>query len=152
MYLDVEATRAQIERMGFSFEKLKEAMSSYPSLPVTSNKADMREDFVTGYIAAKQAVDHFGQFTECLSYIHSIGGRLSLENSHLYERLRLSYGELRPNHLAPGHAFRRHEIFDLISFCELVVNYRFEAVLVQHPSRAWIAFARDECMYFVAEQ
>ncbi len=151
-FLDAEQTHTRLGELGFKAESLKSAMSSHPSVPAGSKKQELREDFVTGYLAAKQAVDHIGNFTSCLLYIHSMGGRLSLENSHLYERLRRSYGETRPNYAAPGHVFYRHDLFDLISFCELVANYRFAAVLIQHSSRAWVSFAQDDSMYLVAEK
>lgn len=147
-FLDVDNTRARLSDLGFEIDALKRSMSSYPSLPMAARK-HLREDFVTGYIAAKEAVSHLGDFTSCILYIGSMGNRLPLENSHLYERLRHSYNEYRPNYLAPGHVFLRHDQYALVSFCELVVNYRFAAVLVQHASRSWVSFAEDECVYLV---
>lgn len=150
-FADLDQTIGAISEMGFELDSIKMATSSHPQIPEDSIRLDMSVDFESGYIAAKKAVDHIGKFTSCLLYIHSMGGRLPLENGHLYDRLRRSYGETRPNHIAPGHFFWSYDVFDLISFCELVVNYRYEAVLIQHSSRSWVAFARDEGMYMIPE-
>lgn len=148
-FLETDQTRIRLQELGFEWDALRTASSANPSLR-DSIKKDLRRDFVSGYLAAKEAVGYLGDFTSCVLCIFSMGGRLSLENAHLYERLRRSYGETRPNYTAPGHVFFKHDLFDLISFCELVANYRFAAVLVQHASRRWVSFAQDDHMYLIS--
>jgi|CXWL01.1.fsa_nt_gi hypothetical protein len=150
-FLDQRQVRDEIAGMGFDWQTIEGAMG--PSLDI--GKCEVRrtrEEFYNSYVAAMEAVAFFGPFTRALLYVHSMGGRINTENGHLLERLRHAYGERRAAHHAPGHAFQAHDQYDLVTFCDIVINYGFQAVLLQHRSRNWVAFTEADEMRFLPEQ
>lgn len=147
-FLDTALAKAKIADLGFDWEVIEEAMGPFFKAANCQTK-HTRDDFRNSFIAAKEAVAFFGDFTNATLYIHSMGGRLDLENRHLFDRLRSSYGERRPNHPAPACVFEAYDIFDLTTFCDVAINGAFRAVLIQHCSRNWVAFTEDEEMHLI---
>jgi len=145
-FLDVSETKRIVSDGGFSFDNLVSHISSDSD----NSAADSRsaDQYANSYLAAKDVLTHIGTFSNCLLYIHSMGNRTSMENSHLIHRIRLSYEETRPNFLVPGHLFERHDEYDLLTFCDMMINYRLEGVLVQHIARPWVVFGEDDLIHF----
>jgi hypothetical protein len=147
-FLDVAETQKMLTSIGFSRRDLEKAMG--PNFSATNCVTrNTRADFVNSYVAATAAIESLGYFTSVLMFIYSMGARPSIENTHLFERLRLSYGERRPNFLVPGYVFQSHDRFALTSFCDVAVNGGFRAVIVQHVSRSWIALTEDDEIHFL---
>ena len=74
----------------------------------------------------------------------------SSENSHLYYRLRQSYGDQRLLWEAPGHLFLGHESEDLASFLQLSMLNGWGGYLLTGIDHVNAFFSHDEFIDFFA--
>ena len=69
-------------------------------------------------------------YDECLLWVTQSGVWSSLENFHLFYRLRQSYGERRRLLDAPGHLFLDYESVDLATFAHLGILFGWDYYLL----------------------
>jgi len=72
-------------------------------------------------------------------------------NSHLYYRLRQSYGDQRLLDEAPGHLFLEHESEDLASFLQLSILNGWGGYLLTQADYVNLFFSHDEYIDFYAK-
>ncbi|MCW5723377.1 MAG: hypothetical protein KIS81_00300 [Maricaulaceae bacterium] len=113
---------------------------------LVGEKIEYIEKYSSGFVCAKVAIEHLDIFSSAILVVTRMGAFPSVENRHLLSVLREHYHERRPNYIAPGHLFFSHQVSDVISFCELVVNYRNSAILINEASCPWVAFSSDGYM------
>jgi hypothetical protein len=75
----------------------------------------------------------------------------SSENWHLFEKLRLSYGESRRLDEAPGHLFREYEMSDLATLLQVAIDNGWGGYVMAAMSPVNIFFSHDEFIDFYAE-
>jgi hypothetical protein len=73
------------------------------------------------------------------------------ENSHLYYKLRHSYGDLRLLNEAPGHLFLEHESEDLASFAQVAMLNGWGGYILTHANYVNAFFSHDEYIDFFAK-
>lgn len=73
------------------------------------------------------------------------------ENSHLYYRLRQSYGDQRLLWEAPGHLFLGYESEDLTSFLQLSMIIGWGGYVLSQANYVNVFFSHDEYFDFFAE-
>jgi hypothetical protein len=66
------------------------------------------------------------------------------QRMHIFDRLRLSYGETRPLVQSPGHVFDKDEFDDAISFVTLAVLFLWDCYVVTPDSSSLLFFSHDE--------
>ena len=66
------------------------------------------------------------------------------QRMHIFERLRLSYGETRRLIDSPGHVFESAEIEDAISFVTLAVLFLWDCYVLTPERRKLLYFSHDE--------
>jgi hypothetical protein len=76
----------------------------------------------------------------------------SSENSHLYYKLRQSYGDHRLLHEAPGHLFLEHESEDLTSFLQIAMLNGWGGYILTQADYVNTFFSHDECIDFYAKR
>jgi hypothetical protein len=69
-------------------------------------------------------------------------------NSHLYYKLRQSYGDMRLLDEAPGHQFLEHESEDLASFLQLSLLNGWGGYLLTEANYVNVFFSHDEYLDF----
>jgi len=86
----------------------------------------------------------------CLLWVTEYGVWPSSENTHLYYRLRASYGDQRVLHETPGHLCQKHEREDLATFLQLTMLFGWGAYLL--PATDYVAAfcSHDEWLEFYA--
>ena len=75
----------------------------------------------------------------------------SSENSHLYYRLRQSYGDLRLLHEAPGHFFLGHESEDLASLLQIAMLNGWGGYILTQADYVNAFFSHEEYIDFFAK-
>jgi hypothetical protein len=80
----------------------------------------------------------------CLLWITGYGVWPSSENSHLYYRLRESYGDHRLLHEAPGHLCLKHEVDDLTTVLQLALLFGWDAYALPDSDHAAAFCSHDE--------
>ena len=113
--------KALAQRLGFDREVLARAESE-PPCPGCIRVLIEDERARSVSIATKLA-SFLGVFTTCLVWVTEYGIWPSSENLHLYYRLRSSYGDLRELRDAPGHHYYWHEIPDLTTLIDLMIQF-----------------------------
>ncbi len=68
----------------------------------------------------------------------------SNENSHLYYKLKESYGDSRLVEDSPGHLFLKYESNDVISFLQLVMLFGWDAYLFSEHNYFRVFCSHDE--------
>ena len=81
---------------------------------------------------------------EALLWVVLSGVWASSENTHLYYRLRQSYGDKRHLEQAPAHLFLRHEGEDLTTLLHLCLLFGWEAFVFTSHDYARIFVSHDE--------
>src|SRR5712691_11900767 len=76
---------------------------------------------------SRQIVASLDYWEEALLWVVLTGVWASSDNTHLYYRLRQSYGDLRHLDQAPGHLMLRHESEDLITILQLCMMFGWDA-------------------------
>jgi hypothetical protein len=66
------------------------------------------------------------------------------QRMHIFERLRLSYGEKRPLTQSPGQLFEEGESDDAISFVTLAVLFLWDCYVVTPKCTKFLFFSHDE--------
>ena len=79
----------------------------------------------------------------CLLWITEYGVWPSSENTHLYYRLRESYGDHRLLHEAPAHLFLKHEADDLVTLLQLALLFGWDAYLLHDSDHIAAFFSHD---------
>jgi hypothetical protein len=82
------------------------------------------------YQVATQIVRHLSDQDSFLLWPVEYGIWPSLENLHLYYRVRMSYGDTRNLIDAPGHYFLPYENADLLTFLDLTIRLGWGAHLI----------------------
>ena len=80
----------------------------------------------------------------CLVWITEYGVWPSNENTHLYYRLRESYGDHRLLHEAPAHLCLKHEAADLITVLQLALLFGWDAYLLPESDHVAAFCSHDE--------
>jgi hypothetical protein len=94
------------------------------------------DDNVSSYALARRIVKALGDPPEMCLWITEYGIWPSVENLHLYYRVRNSYGDSRPLSEAPAHRFLGYEHPDLVTFIQLMLESRWGGHLFSAPS--WV--------------
>jgi hypothetical protein len=71
----------------------------------------------------------------------------SSERMHIFERVRLSYGENRPMMEAPGHVFNQEEAEDALSFATLGVLFLWDCYVLNPKGTKVLFYSHDETGY-----
>lgn len=66
------------------------------------------------------------------------------ERMHIFDRLRMSYGETRPLIHSPGHVFEQNEFEDAVSFLTLAVLFLWDCYVVTPKRSKFLFFSHDE--------
>jgi len=104
------------------------------------------------YYLAKSIVNWMMPFSVSVLLITEYGIFPSLENLHLFQRVRLSYSESAPVFITPGHLFMDFESSDLITLLHLCMLFGWGGVIAAEGSKAaffshdgWIGLAGEDC-------
>jgi len=89
-------------------------------------------------------IDAVGYWEEALLWVTLTGVWASSENTHLYYRLRESYGDRRHLDQAPGHLALRHEGEDLKTLVHLCLLFGWNAFLLTDRDDARVFLCHDE--------
>jgi len=81
---------------------------------------------------------------EALLWVVLSGVWASSENTHLYYRLRQSYGDQRHPDQAPGHVALRHEGGDITTFLHLCMMFGWEAFVFPDRDYGRLFVSHDE--------
>jgi hypothetical protein len=84
------------------------------------------------YALAQGLLTVVGSFDVCLLWVTEFGVWPSMENRHLYYRLRESYQNRDSLAEAPGHLFGRYEISDAVSFLDVTLRCGWGGYLVSN--------------------
>jgi hypothetical protein len=109
------------QRLGFDREGLARAEARLPCPGCI--RVFIEDDRARSFWIATELTSFLGAFATCLVWVTEYGVWPSSENRHLYYRLRSSYGDLRELHDAPGHHYYGHEIHDLITLIDLMIQF-----------------------------
>lgn len=109
------------ERLGFDRSKLTCAESETPC--VGCIRVFIEDERARSFAIAAKLTSFLGIFTTCLVWVTEYGIWPSSENRHLYYRVRSSYGDLRELRDAPGHHYYWHEIHDLMTLVDLMIQF-----------------------------
>lgn len=102
------------------------------------------EDAQKRIALAKQAMEAFTDEPAILVWFNDWAVWPSGQRMHIFDRLRLSYGETRQIIDAPAQLFRREELEDAISFVVIAVLFLWDCyVLCPNPNR-FLFFSHDE--------
>ena len=66
------------------------------------------------------------------------------QRMHVFDRLRMSYGETRPVIDSPGHVFARQEFEHAVSFVTLAVLFLWDCYVMVPARRKFLFFSHDE--------
>jgi hypothetical protein len=66
------------------------------------------------------------------------------QRMHIFDRLRMSYGETRPLAQSPGHVFDQSEFEDAVSFVTLAVLMLWDCYVVTPKRGKLLFFSHDE--------
>ncbi|HEY7999116.1 MAG TPA: hypothetical protein VIE87_09875 [Pseudolabrys sp.] len=66
------------------------------------------------------------------------------QRMHIFDRLRMSYGETRPLIQSPGHVFDQSEFEDAVSFVTLAVLMLWDCYVVTPKRSKLLFFSHDE--------
>ena len=86
-----------------------------------------------------------------LLWITEWGIWASSENWHLYYKLRLSYGDQRLLHEAPGHLFLEYESEDLATFLQVAILNGWGGYILTQADYVNAFFSHDEYIEFFAK-
>jgi hypothetical protein len=95
------------------------------------------------FAAAKHWARHIAANKICLLLITEYGIWPSRENKHLFYKVRASYNEGREIYSAPGHFFLEHELPDLVTFLDLVIQFGWAAHLLPSPATTSLFISHD---------
>ena len=127
---------------GFQIDELTEKESLENSCPGLL-RFYFEKQGISSFALAKFLISCLGPFRNCLLSVTEFGIWPSSENSHLYYRLRSSYGDNRLIGEAPGLYFLDYEAVDLTTFVDLIIQFGWGAHLVSVPSSPSIFIAHD---------
>jgi hypothetical protein len=146
-------TRDQVMRWAADLQlNAKELSGEY----VDSNKpgtirVEFSEVALSSYVLAQTIANALGEPPEMCLWITDAGIWPSVENQHLYYKLRGSYGDLRSLSEAPAHRFLGFERADLTSFLQLTLDFRWGGHLISAPSWVVVHISHDGWMVIEAE-
>src|SRR5688572_25272532 len=83
------------------------------------------------------------EFDTCILLIKEYGIWPSSENWHLFERLRLSYGESSKLHETPGHFFEKTERSDLVTYLSLAIQFGWGGCVLSNVSDVELKLSHD---------
>lgn len=87
-----------------------------------------------------------------LLWITEWGISPSLENWHMYYKLRQSYGNQQLLHEAPGHLFLEYEAEDLASFLQLAMLNGWGGYVLMGANYVNVFFSHDEYLQFFSSE
>ncbi len=138
-----------------ALEALRSPDTTAPHPPALSFGHALADSFRLAHAIARE----LGEFPGCVLWVREYGIWPSLDNRHLYYRVRQSYGDRRSLADAPGHEFVDHEYADLVLFLELVIRMGWgAAVFSSRPLPAcfvshdgWVRFSGPDADAAVRE-
>lgn len=135
MYFKTTAECEDLARFfGFRAEPKVNELAKHSGPSPNQLRADMQGVQVNPFILSQRIVSWLGQSGPRLLWVTEAGIWPSIENRHLYYRLRGSYHDYRSIGDAPGHFFENYEVPDLITFLELVIRFGWGGFLFGPPT------------------
>lgn len=114
---------------------------------VDSNaKGSIRVDYgeqVSSYALACRLAQAMGNVPEVCLWVTEYGIWPSVENLHLYYKLRECYGDHRNLSEAPAHKFLSFERADLTSFLQLFLEFRWGGRIISSPCWTTVHVSHD---------
>ena len=117
---------------------------SLPDLAGAELKFEIPNDTQKRIYLSRRAMEEFADEPTVLVWLNDWSVWPSGQRMHIFDRLRMSYGENRPIIEAPAQVFQQLEIEDAISFVTLAVIFLWDCYVIT-PNRArFLFFSHDE--------
>ena len=115
-----------------------------PDLTDASLKFDIPSDAQKRVYLVNESMQSFREEPAILVWFKDWGVWPSGERMHIFERIRLSYGETRRPIEAPAQVFESAEFNDAISFVTIAVLFLWDCYVVSPGSERALFFSHDE--------
>jgi len=115
-----------------------------PDLSGAEFKFGIPNDAQKRIYLAKQAVCELSNAPSVLVWFNDWSVWPSGQRMHIFDRLRISYGDARPIVEAPAQLFEQMEIEDAISFVTIAVLFLWDCYVVCPNKDRFVFFSHDE--------
>jgi hypothetical protein len=115
-----------------------------PDLDSAEFKFAIPNDAQKRVYLTKRAMEQFSDEQAVLVWFHDWSVWPSGQRIHIFDRLRISYGEVRRIIDAPAQLFQQMEIEDATSFVTLAVLFLWDCYVVSPNQNKLLFFSHDE--------
>ncbi len=145
--IDKKETMEWLSERGLLDSKGELSFSNYPEMlqfriPGDSGKKNVLSRIITSIISPHGNgliwIDEYGVWPSC-------------EDMNLFNRFRMSFGEICELNEKPGHVFMKDEVPDVSSLIVLVLFFCWGAVIVSDNGKLIIRISHDEMIDFFAK-
>jgi hypothetical protein len=115
-----------------------------PARPISAHEFKIPKDAGERVYLVAKSMTSFETSKEILIWFDDWGVWPSSQRMHLFDRLRLSYGESRPLSVVPAQIFEQSEFEDVVSFVTLGVLFLFDCYVICSDGKEILFFSHDE--------